>query len=197
MDGEQNKTEPKLMSMLARDAGIIMIVFSAWAATDTWYLVSGIGLAAWASVVNAAFAGYVIGAIFHEWGHYMGAKLSGAKVPRIEPVGASLFRFNFDLVGNSLSQFNWMSYGGWVMHWALFVLVVVSIPMDTVGRIALASSIFGFIVFATILESGILSQTRSGAAPVDALKSLTPGKFRFAGSLALVSALISLVTFAD
>ena len=37
-----------------------------------------------------------------------------------------------------------------------------AIPFDSLGRIALVSSVFGFIIYATVIETGILRQTLGG-----------------------------------
>lgn len=185
------KPEPTLFSMLTRDIGMMAMLLTLWAAADTWHQVSQLPLAEWLGVINAIYAGYVLGAVAHEWGHYAGAKLTGAAAPRITVAGFSLFRFNFDLVGNSLKQFHWMSFGGWVAHWALLLAVIALIPMDSLPRVALASSIFGFIVYATLLETGILRQTFNGTAPAEALKIITPDNLRKAG---VVASLVGLLT---
>ena len=150
--------------MLSRDLGLAMAAISVWAAADTWYLVSGIWFAQAVSVIDAIFVGYILGALFHEWGHYTGAKASGAIAPRVQPKAIfSFFRFNFDMASNNQRQFHWMSFGGWVFHWSLLVILVLAIPFDSIGRVALVSSVFGFVVFATVIETGILRQTLGGS----------------------------------
>ena len=174
----RTRPEPSMFSMMSRDIGIALIALSVWAAADTWYLLSGLWFAQLLSIGDAIFVGYVLGALFHEWGHYSGAKLSGAQAPRVKPKGISLFRFNFDMSVNDQRQFHWMSFGGWVMHWALLLLLVIAIPFDSLGRIALVSSVFGFIVYATFIETGILRQTLSGADPKETLNQLTANTFQ-------------------
>ena len=90
MSEQTTKPEPSLFSLLARDAAIALASLSLWAAADTWYLVSGLGFALAVSVLDAIFVGYILGALFHEWGHYTGAKFSGASAPRVKPKGTSL-----------------------------------------------------------------------------------------------------------
>ena len=85
MSEQNTKPEPSLFSLLARDTAIALAVLSIWAAADTWYLVSGLGFALAISVLDAIFVGYILGALFHEWGHYTGAKLSGASAPQVKP----------------------------------------------------------------------------------------------------------------
>ncbi len=188
----RTRPEPSMFSMMSRDIGIALIALSVWAAADTWYLLSGLWFAQLLSIGDAIFVGYVLGALFHEWGHYSGAKLSGAQAPRVKLKGISLFRFNFDMSVNDQRQFHWMSFGGWVMHWALLLLLVIAIPFDSLGRIALVSSVFGFIVYATFIETGILRQTLSGADPKETLNQLTAKTFQQATIAGTVGGLFAL-----
>ena len=194
MSEQNTKPEPSLFSLLARDTAIALAVLSIWAAADTWYLVSGLGLALAISVLDAIFVGYILGALFHEWGHYTGAKLSGASAPRVKPKGTSLFRFNFDMAANTQRQFHWMSFGGWVFHWGLLAILVLAMPFDSIGRIALVSSVFGFILYATFIETGILRQTLGGSDPAETLGQLSAKTFQQAGIVGSVAGLFALAT---
>ena len=194
MSEQTTKPEPTLFSLLARDTAIALAALSLWAAADTWYLVSGLGFALAISVLDAIFVGYILGALFHEWGHYTGAKLSGASAPRVKPKGTSLFRFNFDMAANTQRQFHWMSFGGWVSHWGLLAILVLAIPFDSIGRIALVSSVFGFILYATFIETGILRQTLGGSDPAETLSQLSAKTFQQAGIVGSVAGLFALAT---
>ncbi len=194
MSEQNTKPEPSLFSLLARDTAIALAVLSIWAAADTWYLVSGLGFALAISVLDAIFVGYILGALFHEWGHYTGAKLSGASAPRVKPKGTSLFRFNFDMATNTQRQFHWMSFGGWVFHWGLLAILVLAIPFDSIGRIALVSSVFGFILYATFIETGILRKTLGGSDPAETLGQLSAKTFQQAGIIGSVAGLFALAT---
>lgn len=194
MSEQTTRPEPSLFSLLARDAAIALAALSLWAAADTWYLVSGLGFALAVSVLDAIFVGYILGAMFHEWGHYTGAKLSGASAPRVKPKGTSLFRFNFDMATNTQRQFHWMSFGGWVFHWGLLLILVAALPFDSIGRIALVSSVFGFILYATFIETGILRQTLGGSDPAETLGQLSAKTFQQAGIVGSVAGLFALAT---
>ena len=194
MSEQTTKPEPTLFSLLARDTAIALAALSLWAAADTWYLVSGLGFALAISVLDAIFVGYILGALFHEWGHYTGAKLSGASAPRVKPKGTSLFRFNFDMAANTQRQFHWMSFGGWVFHWGLLAILVLAMPFDSIGRIALVSSVFGFILYATFIETGILRQTLGGSDPAETLGQLSAKTFQQARIVGSVAGLFALAT---
>lgn len=194
MSEQTTKPEPSLSSLLARDTAIALAALSLWAAADTWYLVSGLGFALAVSVLDAIFVGYILGALFHEWGHYTGAKISGASAPRVKSKGTSLFRFNFDMSANTQRQFHWMSFGGWVFHWGLLAILVVALPFDSIGRIALVSSVFGFILYATFIETGILRKTLGGSDPAETLGQLSAKTFQQAGIVGSVAGLFALAT---
>ncbi|MAV67816.1 MAG: hypothetical protein CMQ79_06300 [Gammaproteobacteria bacterium] len=194
MSEQTTKPEPSLSSLLARDTAIALAALSLWAAADTWYLVSGLGFALAVSVLDAIFVGYILGALFHEWGHYTGAKISGASAPRVKSKGTSLFRFNFDMSANTQRQFHWMSFGGWVFHWGLLAILVLALPFDSIGRIALVSSVFGFILYATFIETGILRKTLGGSDPAETLGQLSAKTFQQAGIVGSVAGLFALAT---
>ena len=194
MSEQTTKPEPSLSSLLARDTAIALAALSLWAAADTWYLVSGLGFALAVSVLDAIFVGYILGALFHEWGHYTGAKISGASAPRVKSKGTSLFRFNFDMSANTQRQFHWMSFGGWVFHWGLLAILVLALPFDSIGRIALVSSVFGFILYATFIETGILRKTLGGSDPAATLGQLSAKTFQRAGIVGSVAGLFALAT---
>ena len=194
MSEQTTKPEPSLSSLLARDTAIALAALSLWAAADTWYLVSGLGFALAVSVLDAIFVGYILGALFHEWGHYTGAKISGASAPRVKSKGTSLFRFNFDMSANTQRQFHWMSFGGWGFHWGLLAILVLALPFDSIGRIALVSSVFGFILYATFIETGILRKTLGGSDPAETLGQLSAKTFQQAGIVGSVAGLFALAT---
>ena len=194
MSEQTTKPEPSLSSLLARDTAIALAALSLWAAADTWYLVSGLGFALAVSVLDAIFVGYILGALFHEWGHYTGAKISGARAPRVKSKGTSLFRFNFDMSANTQRQFHWMSLGGWIFHWGLLAILVLALPFDSIGRIALVSSVFGFILYATFIETGILRKTLGGSDPAETLGQLSAKTFQQAGIVGSVAGLFALAT---
>ena len=60
----------------------------------------------------------------HEWGHFSGARLSGAVSPVLKE-RKSFFMFNFKTAVNSRAQFLAMSLGGPVANWLLVCIGVV------------------------------------------------------------------------
>lgn len=194
-DSPRVKPEPGLIGMLFKDLAIVFAALSIWAAGDAWFQVTGLWLAQVVAVGDAVFVGLLLAAVFHEWGHYAGAVASKSTAPRVAPRGFALFRFNFDYAGNDARQFHWMTYGGHIFHWVIFLVLVIALPLDSLGRIALVSAIFGFIAFATFIEYHIVKDTWAGKAPAVRIKEITPRDFQQAtviGSLAGLFALAGL-----
>ncbi len=192
-DDEAN--EPGLAIMLVRDLAVAFAALSLWAAADTWHQVTGLWLAQLIALGDAILVGLLLAAFFHEWGHYSGARASGASVCRKAPQGLSLLRFDFDYTQNDHRQFHWMTYGGHIFHWSILLFLLIALPLDSLGRIALVSSIFGFIVFATVIEYNIVKDTWAGADPGERLSRITPKDFQqaiFAGSVSGLFAIAAL-----
>lgn len=188
--------EPAFNTLLGRDIAIVLAAFSLWAASDAWFQVTGLFFAELISAANALLVGYVLGAIFHEWGHYAGARFSKSVAPRFVPNNiTTLFRFNFDFDQNNSYQFHCMSFGGWIAHWTILLVLFWVLPLDTLGRSVLVASLFGFVIFATVIEIGILKKTFAGRAPKEALSELSKGNFQTASFFGAGSGLMAAVIF--
>ena len=185
-------SEPGLAGMLIRDIAVILAALSVWAAADTWHQATGLWLAEAVAVGDAILVGLLLASLFHEWGHYAGAASSGASTTRVAPVGLSFFRFNFNYADNDLRQFHWMTYGGHVLHWSILILLLIAIPLDSLGRIALVSAVFGFVVFATFIEVNILRQTFAGEDPESVLNALTTEDIKKAGAVGTIGGLLAI-----
>ena len=186
--------EPSLVGMLLKDTAIIFAALSLWAAADTWYQVTGLWLAQVVAIGDAILVGLLLAALFHEWGHYAGAVTSGAATKRHYPKSLSFFRFSFNYAENDVRQFHWMTYGGHVLHWSILILLLIMVPLDTLGRIALVSAIFGFIVFATFIEYNVVKDTWDGADPETRLQALSRKDFRQATVIGTIAGLFALAS---
>ncbi|NKB99117.1 MAG: hypothetical protein GKR90_11580 [Pseudomonadales bacterium] len=194
---EQEETvEPGLTGMLLRDIAIAFAALSLWAAADAWYQVTGLWFAQMLAVGDALLVGLLLAALFHEWGHYSGARASGATVCRKAPEGFSLLRFDFDYSGNDHRQFHWMTYGGHILHWSILLLLVIALPLDSLSRIALVGSVFGFVVFATFIEYNIVKDTWAGADPGERLSQITPKDFQQATMIGGLGGLFAIAALA-
>lgn len=159
---DKDAEEPALAGMLIRDGLTLLAALAIWGGADAWAGISGLHLAVFASVGTGIAAGWIIASLLHEWGHYAGAKLSGAAAPRIAPTGFSFFRYRFDLKNNSLEQFTYMSIGGNLAHWGLFLALLMLLPLETAGQAAIAGAALAFALFASIIEWPIIARTQRG-----------------------------------
>ena len=72
------------MSRLAlRDGALALAALSLWAGADAWYDATGLAFAGLVSVLDGFLAGAALGAIAHEWGHFVGARWAGGIAPTL------------------------------------------------------------------------------------------------------------------
>jgi hypothetical protein len=169
-------------------------VFALWAAADTWYLVTELGVANFLAIATAMVAGPVVSTIIHEWFHYAGAKFSGASYKIPEKVGLSVY--DFDYGKNTEAQFNTMSYAGQIGSWVAVVGLFMLVPIDNSGRAMLVAAAIGSAIFGGCIEWPVLQRTRLSHDPLAELKKITPAVFKRSlfmglGSGALVWLVIS------
>ncbi len=92
-----------------------------------------LGLAAWHGVESSAaaavvapplgfLAAYVLCYIYHEWGHLIGARLTGAAMP-LAPYAGALIGY-FDIQAHSRRQFLWLSWGGVIAYLAVMAVAI-------------------------------------------------------------------------
>ena len=112
--------------------------------------------------------------------------------PRVAPKRLSLFRYRFDFSENDRRQFHWMTYGGHIGHWSIFLLLVIMVPLDTLGRIALVSGAFAFIGFATFIEYNVVKDTWAGEDPETRLRAITSKDFQQATVIGALAGLFLL-----
>ena len=166
-------SEPALGGMLIRDGAAVVGLLALWGGAEAWAANTPLVLALVTAVGASLVAGWSIGGLFHEWGHYAGARLARAAAPRIKVQGLSFFRFTFNLEKNSLRQFTAMGIGGNVAHWAAVAAAVMLVPMTTPGQATFVSSTVAFAVFASVIEWPIIARTASGRVrPIEAFAHL-------------------------
>jgi len=177
-----------------RDTAIVLAALSLWAAADVWYALTGLPLAAVVSVLDGAFVGVGVGLLFHEWGHFAGARLAGGIAPT-RKLGSVFPIFDFDLQRSDPAAFRAMGLGGNAAHWSWVLLLLAGIGLDAPGRVALVAGAFGFAVSASFTEWPVIGRAYSGATPVESFAGLTGAKLRrhnwigFAAGLALFTVL--------
>jgi len=137
-------------------------------AADAWVMTSDLLLAQLISVLNALAAGMLLATLFHEWGHFAGARLSRSYSPMVrEPknplVNPFIFGFNFQK--NSRSQFLAMSLGGITANWLLVAAVLLLVPLDTWGRAMLLAVAVARAISVIVFEGPIVYRTAKGGEP--------------------------------
>ena len=193
LDQNEDIKEPPLTSMLFRDALIVLAALSIWAAAYSWFQFSDLLIAKVLMAADALIVGFIVASLFHEWGHYAGARGSGSNTTRFAGKALSIFRFNFDFEQNTKTQFLWMSYGGQIGHWGILTVLFFSLPHNNLAEIVLLSSIFGFCVFALLVEYKIIWQVLRGMDPLESLKKLTSKKLRTAQMIGGTAGIASII----
>ena len=155
-----------------RDGGIALAALSLWAAADAWRAVTGLTFATPLSALNGAVAGYLLGRMAHEWGHFAGARLAGGIAPT-RPIDSIFTFFDFDLGRSSPASFRAMGIWGNVGHWAAVLLLLSVAPLDSPGRIALPSGAFAFAFSASLTELPVIRRAYAGASAADSFRGLT------------------------
>ena len=135
-----------------------------WGAADAWVQTSDLYIATMISVLNAFAAGSIISIIFHEWGHFAGARLAKSYSPMVrKPTSTFIFGFNF--AKNSRDQFISMSLGGPIGNWLLVVLVFILVPMDSPGRVMLFAVTLANAISVCVFEIPVLRKAMNGGDP--------------------------------
>ena len=179
--------------MLLKDVLILLAAFSIWAAAYSWLQFSDLLIAKILVTADALVVGIIVASLFHEWGHYAGARGSGGNTTRFIGKPLSIFRFSYDFQQNSKTQFLWMSYGGQIGHWGILAFLFFSLPLNNLAEIMLLSSIFGFCVFALVVEYKIIWEVIEGADPLESLKKLNSKKLRTAQMIGGVAGIASVL----
>jgi len=163
------RDQSRLRNVALRHGAIVLAAFTLWGAADAWAMSSGLLLAETVALLNAIFAGTVIAYIAHEWGHFTGARISGAVSPVLkEPF--SFFMFNFKDELNTQSQFLSMSAGGSFANWGLFVLMFILLPLNTWSQAMFLATTFAIAVSVSVFEFPIINRVMYGDIPAEAIK---------------------------
>ncbi|MEJ6592076.1 MAG: hypothetical protein QNL99_08875 [SAR86 cluster bacterium] len=153
------------LKLAARNHGLALLAaITLWAAADAWAMTSGLNLATGLSMLNAFAAMTIIATIFHEWGHFAGARIAKSYSPMVtNPTGAFIFGFNF--AKNTRQQFLSMSIGGPVGNWLLVALVFLLVPLDNPGRVMLLAVAVARGISVLIFELPIILRVMNGGDP--------------------------------
>jgi hypothetical protein len=141
-------------------AAAVIAALTLFGAAHTWADASGWLLAQATAVAAAFLAGMVLGPLFHEWGHFAGARLSGALSPVLKTPYRLFFMFRFDMQANNLRQAQWLSWGGITGSWLLVILLLILVPMDGWASAVLLATAIGRAVNASVFEVPVVLRTR-------------------------------------
>jgi len=158
----------RLKSVGFQHGAIVVAIMTLWASANAWAQQTGMILAEGVSIAGGFFAGVALAFLFHEWGHFSGARLSGSISPVLGQ-RKSFFMFNFDLEKNSRGQFLAMSLGGPLANWGLVVVVLVTLPVINLATIMLLAATIGVAINVCIFELPVIQRVFHGAAPGQAL----------------------------
>ena len=182
----------KLWLVALRDIAIVAGGLSLFAAADAWHTLTGTALSGALAIVDGLLVGVLFSALLHEWGHFAGARLSGARAP-LRPAKGFLPLFDFDYVNNTQQQFQAMSIGGNVAHWLVVVVLLLGLPLLSVGQVVMASSAFGFAIFASSIEFPVIRHAARGLSGLEALAKIPKNFVRRNGTYGLIAALFAFV----
>ena len=152
----------------------VLALITLWAAADTWFVTTGLLLANIVSTINALVAGSFLAIIFHEWGHFAGARISKSYSPMVREV-KNQFLFGFRYDRNTRAQFISMSIGGPVGNWLLVLLIFFLVPLDNLGRVTLLAIIVARAVSVCVFEVPIILRTLEGGDPQTELNNQLKG----------------------
>ncbi len=178
----------------ALQMGIALLVFTLWAAADSWYLLTGLAIASALAIITALLAGITLASIVHEWSHFAGARFSNSSYTIPKKTGTFVYDFDFDK--NSLRQFNIMSCAGQIGSWATVIALLLLIPMDSSGRVMLVAGAVGSAVFAAMVEWPVLLRTQKSGKPLEELSKIDQQVLKRSGIGASASVLAIWLLFA-
>ena len=168
MRAEEKK---RLVNIGQKHAAFVLGSLSLWGVSDYWAAESELILALGLALINSVVAGTIIASILHEWGHFLGARLSGSNAPLLEKT-FSFFFFNFKDEGNTKSQFLQMSLGGPLANWSLVIGVFLLLPLETWSQILLIATMLSIAVSVSIFEVPIMLRLKDGEPSVIIQKRL-------------------------
>lgn len=155
---------------------MVMGALTMWGAAETWAQLTGWGIAQFAAVANALVAGFVVASTIHEWGHFTGARLSGAVSPVLDQARGHFFMFDFPFDQNDTRQFTWMSWGGILAPWLAVVLAWILVPLGLLGGKVLLATLVMKAVAAGAFEVPIVRAAGlSGEPAAELTKHVTAG----------------------
>jgi len=161
---QRDRTRLKTVSFQhgAVATGIVLL----WGSGQAWSEAHDGVLVALIAAASGFFGGSALAFLSHEWGHFSGARLSGAVSPVLKE-RKSFFMFNFKTAMNSRAQFLAMSLGGPIANWLLVVMVLLALPAGSLAHAALLATVTGVAVNVCVFEFPVISRVSYGADPAE------------------------------
>ena len=163
----QDNASLRRIRHIAFHLAVIVVTLCLFAAADSWFAITGLGLAAALSIATGLAAGFVFTSEVHEWFHYLGAKFSGGAYTTPEKMGFFVYDWNFE--NNTVSQFFTMSIAGTVGSLVGLYFLFTWLPQDTVGRVAIIAGGAASLGCAASIEWPVLLRTRQSREPFQEL----------------------------
>jgi hypothetical protein len=113
---------PTLAGWIIRDVLITSGLAAMLLGLAAWHEAEGSLAAALVAPALGFVAAYVLCYVYHEWGHLIGARLTGAAMPLAPYAGALIG--HFDIQAHSRRQFLWLSWGGVIAYVALMSIAL-------------------------------------------------------------------------
>ena len=167
---ERKKRDNARLRKVATNHSIwVLASLTIWGVSDHWAAGSGLLLASAVALLNAVFVGVILASIAHEWGHFSGARLSGAISPIAkEPSGFFMFSFKDEL--NTRGQFLAMSLGGPIANWSLVIALFFLLPLATWSQALLLAATFSIAVSVSVFEVPVINRVMYGDDPTESVQ---------------------------
>ena len=171
MTGEQtqgNRAKSLALQALAH-AGVFALLVYGLIALNSWENAGNQGFLIYLAALGAFLSGLALSHIVHEWGHFMGAIITGSRLT-IKPKIFPLF-FDFDYAANRPGQFLVMSLGGLLGNFLLLLVLVFYIAPTTLVLTTCLAAVAGQLLYVLILELPVSLGTLAGREPLAALEA--------------------------
>jgi hypothetical protein len=157
----------QLLRQAAVHLGIFLLAGYGLVFLDRWSANRDHDLLFYLAALAAVAGALVITHIAHEWGHFLGARVSASRYT-VKAAPAALF-FDFDYLENRPRQWLWMSAGGPLGNMALILALFLALPLNTLVQQLVLATATGQFVFVLVLELPVSRGIQAGGAPLDVL----------------------------
>ncbi|MGI9289559.1 MAG: hypothetical protein ACR2P1_29610 [Pseudomonadales bacterium] len=170
---ERESAEPPLLLVLIRDLALASVYIAIALSVDAWARGSALGFAAGMSAIVAFPLGFLANGLLHEWGHYVGAKLTGSTAPR-NSITRIFPMFHFDINQNSHRQFLALSLGGNIFQWLFAMTLLLVLHGSTIGQVSLQMGAIAFALLGSLVEVPIIIDALKRGNGIDAWNAYLP-----------------------